>query len=94
MLSTPPASTTRASPARISRAACTTDSIPEAQLRPTLWAGRSFGAATALKDHVKSPEEITRRVLEIVIDIDVDCPGEPLIQKIDQNGVLSEPTIA
>ena len=43
MFSTPPARTTSASPVWMRRAAWTIDSIPEAQLRATEWAGRSFG---------------------------------------------------
>ena len=54
----------------------------------------AIGAARALQDHLSSPEEITRRTLEITIDIDVDCPGEPLIQTFDQTGALSAPKIA
>ncbi len=54
----------------------------------------AIGAATALAPGVKSFEEITRRTLEITIDIDVDCPGEPLLQTFDEDGVLSEPKIA
>ena len=44
MLSTPPARTTSASRVWMSRAAWTTDSIPEAQLRETECAGFSFGS--------------------------------------------------
>lgn len=54
----------------------------------------AIGAAIALGPHVSSVEEITRRSLEITIDVDVDCPGEPLIQTFDVNGVLSGPKIA
>ena len=54
----------------------------------------AIGAATALRSHVKSAEDITRRGLEIVIDIDVDCPGEPLVQSFNMNAELSEPKIA
>ena len=43
MFSTPPARTTSASPVAMRRAASTTDSIPDAQLRETEWAGFSFG---------------------------------------------------
>ncbi len=43
MFSTPPARTTSASPIAMRRAASTTDSIPDAQLRDTEWAGLSFG---------------------------------------------------
>ena len=43
MFSTPPARTTSASPVSMRRAAWTTDSIPDAQLRETEWAGFSFG---------------------------------------------------
>ena len=51
----------------------------------------AVGAATALMDHVKSAQHVTHRALEIVINIDVDCPGAPLIQTFDNNGVLSAP---
>lgn len=54
----------------------------------------AIGAARALTGHVSSPDEITRRSLEITIDIDVDCPGEPLLQTFDQTGALSAPIIA
>ncbi len=54
----------------------------------------AIGAATALKPHVNSFADITRRTLEIVTDIDVDCPGDPLVQTFDRNGVLSEPNLA
>ena len=43
MLSVPPARTTSASPVWTRRAAWTIDSIPDAQLRETEWAGFSFG---------------------------------------------------
>ena len=51
----------------------------------------ALGAGLALKDYEKSPKALTRKALEIVVAVDVDCPGEALIQTFDQNGVLSDP---
>ncbi|MFQ5563530.1 MAG: hypothetical protein ACE5FO_08165 [Parvularculaceae bacterium] len=63
--------------------------------RGAFWARGSgmdlaIGAASALKNHVARPEALTRRVLEIVIENDVDCPGAPLVQKFDSEGVLTD----
>ncbi|NOX94141.1 MAG: hypothetical protein GXP04_03305 [Alphaproteobacteria bacterium] len=64
--------------------------------RGVFWARGSgidvaLGAALALREYIQSPNALTKRVLEIVIANDVDCPGELLIQTFDQNGDLSDP---
>jgi ATP-dependent protease HslVU (ClpYQ) peptidase subunit len=51
----------------------------------------AIGAGLALRDYVHSPKDLTKRILEIAIANDVDCPGELLIQTVNQNGELSDP---
>ncbi len=51
----------------------------------------AIGAAAGLKPYVSSTKELTRRALEITIAMDVDCPGEVLVQTFDREGVLSDP---
>lgn len=63
--------------------------------RGAFWARGSgmdlaIGAAAALKTYLTKPEELTRRVLDITIENDVDCPGEALVQKFDSEGVLAD----
>ena len=64
--------------------------------RNVFWARGSgmdiaIGAGRALTSFVSSPKEITKRVVEIVVSTDIDCPGEVVLQSFDENGVLSEP---
>ncbi|GEM_PF-1902737 len=49
----------------------------------------AIGAGRALESLVQSKKDITARVVEIVIANDIDCPGEPVIQKFDAEGKLS-----
>lgn len=51
----------------------------------------AIGAAEALIGHVDDLRERMRRVIEITISKDVDCPGEVLVQSFDRNGILSAP---
>lgn len=53
----------------------------------------AIGAAEALKPYLTAPEALTRRVLEITTQKDVDCPGEALVQSFNRNGELSEPAV-
>lgn len=64
--------------------------------RGAFWARGSgmdvaIGAALALRRFKALPKETTIGALEIVISHDVDCPGELILQKFDERGVLSEP---
>ncbi len=66
--------------------------------RGVFWARGSgmdaaIGAAKALESFVSSHRARMQKTLEIVIETDVDCPGEIVIQSFDAQGVLSEPTI-
>ncbi len=51
----------------------------------------AIGAGRALRDYAASPKELTRRVIEIVTELDVDSPGEVLVQTFNADGELSEP---
>jgi hypothetical protein len=51
----------------------------------------AIGAAAALKPFMPSAQDLTRRALEITIAMDVDCPGEVLVQTFNREGVLSDP---
>lgn len=48
----------------------------------------AIGAALALRQYVNSPREIMQRVLQIVVENDVECPGEPLVQIFTRDGVI------
>jgi len=61
MFSTPPARTTSAFTDLDEARASTTDSIPEAQLRETEWAGFSFGTHGAEGDDPRDVRGVHRR---------------------------------
>ena len=49
----------------------------------------ALGAEAALAEFVSTPRDRVRRVIEITIDRDVDCPGEIIVQSFSRDGVLS-----
>ena len=49
----------------------------------------ALGAEAALVEFVSTPRDRVRRVIEITIDRDVDCPGEIIVQSFSRDGVLS-----